>query len=125
MDVFDINGNLLKEYDLSAGKIVSSIKIVHHEAIPPVEEISHWDEKRHPNGGISRRKIIEREAAPGKGAWDEEITIYTYVPYTEEELEKIETEKNVHSIEDRLAALETENAQLKEALELLLSGEVQ
>lgn len=28
------------------------------------------------------------------------------------------------TMEDRLAALETENAQLKEALELLLSGEV-
>ena len=50
---------------------------------------------------------------------------WRYVPYTQEELDRIEEEKNKPTMEDRLAALEEENKQLKEALDLLLSGETE
>lgn len=106
MNVYDINGNLLTGYDLSKGKLTPSTRTEHHETIPPVEEISNWEEKHHPNGGISRRKIIKQHAVPGKDAWDEEITIYVYKPYTPEELETIEAEKNKPTDSERIDALE-------------------
>ena len=115
MEVYDINGNRIDEYDLSLGKLVPSTRVEHHAAVAPVEEISRWEEKRYPNGGVSRRKIVEQPAIPGVDAWDEEITIYTYTPYTPEELEEIENEKNKPTTEQRLTELE-------EALALILSG---
>jgi hypothetical protein len=115
VEVYDINGNRLDKYDLSLGKLVPSTRVEHHEAVEPVEEVSRWEEKRHPNGGVSRRKIIEQQAVRGVDAWDEEITIYTYTPYTTEELEEIEREKNKPTAEQRLTELE-------EALALLISG---
>lgn len=118
MEVYDIDGVLLDEYDLNLGKLVPSTRTEHHAAIPPVEEVSHWEEKKHPNGGISRRKIVEQQAIPGKDEWDEEITIYIYTPYTPEELEAIEAEKNKPTQEQRLSDLE-------EALQMLLSGVTQ
>lgn len=115
MEVYDTKGKRLNEYDLALGELISSTRTEHHEAVAPVEEVSHWEVKRHPNGGISRRKIIEREAIPGKDAWDEEIQIYIYTPYTPEELEAIEKEKNRPTTEERLADLE-------EAVDMILSG---
>jgi len=115
MEVYDINGNRINEYDLSLGKLVPSTRVEHHAAVAPVEEVSRWEEKHHPNGGISRRKIIEQQAIPGVDAWDEEITIYTYTPYTTEELEEIENEKNKPTTEQRLLMLE-------ETIEMLLLG---
>jgi len=115
MQVYDESGNLLTEYDLSFGQLNPSTRTKHHEAIPPVEEISHWEETHYPNGGVSRRKIIEREGIPGKDAWDEEIRVYIYTPYTPEELEAIEAEKNKPTQEQRLSDLE-------EALQMILSG---
>lgn len=118
MEVYDINGKLLSDYDLSLGKLVPSARVERHEAVAQVEEISHWEEKHHPNGGISRRKIVEQEAIPGKDAWDEEIQIYIYTPYTPEELEAIEAEKKKPTTEQRLTELE-------EALQMILSGVTQ
>lgn len=115
MNVYDINGNLITNYDLRLGKLVPSVKKEYHEAIPAIEEKSHWVEKRFPNGGVSRRKIIEQKAIPGVDAWEEEITIYTYTPYTPEELEEIENEKRKPTTEQRLLTLE-------ETIEMLLSG---
>ena len=118
MEVYDVAGNRLNEYDLNNGKLTPSTKTVHHEAVAPVEEVSKWEEKRYPNGGISRRKIIEQEAIPGADAWDEKIAIYVYTPYTPEELEAIEAEKNKPTQEQRLSDVE-------EALQMLLSGVTQ
>ena len=115
VEVYDVAGNRLNEYDLDNGKLTPSTKTVHHEAVAPVEEVSHWEEKKYPNGGISRRKIIEQEAAPGADAWDEEIAIYVYTPYTPKELEAIEEEKNRPTPEKRLSDLE-------EALQMILAG---
>lgn len=106
MEVYDINGNLLEKYDLSAGRLEPSNRIEHHDAIPAVEEVFRWDEKHYPNGGISRRKIIEQEATPEIPAWDEEIQTYVYIPYTQEELDKIEEEKNKPTQEQRLQIVE-------------------
>lgn len=123
IDVYDQQGNLLEEYDLTLGRLVSSTRIEHHDAIEGVEEEWHWvTVAEYPNGGKDVEKVVDVEGIEAKDAWDEEIQIYVYTPYTQEELDDIEAEKNMPSMEERLAQLEEENAYLKESLELLLSG---
>lgn len=48
-------------------------------------------------------------------AWDEYETVQRFIPYTEEELAQMESARNQPTLEEQVA-------ELREALELLLSG---
>ena len=123
MEIYNQNMELIENPDLSLGYLKSSTRTEHHEAVQGVQERWHYEVvKEYPNGGKEVQKIIDVPGVQAKEAWDEEIPIRIYVPYTQKELDAIEAEKNKPTMEDRLAALEEENAQLKEALDLLLSG---
>lgn len=116
MTVYDENGNVLEDYDLSAGYLEDSTKSVHHPAIEGVEDVWHWETiAEYPNGGKDVQKIVDVPGVTAKPAWDEEIPIQIYRKYTQDELDKIEEEKNKPTPEERIA-------QLEEALALLLSG---
>ena len=115
MKVYDTNGNELKEYNLNIGYLMPSTKTEYHEEVKPIEEVYEIEEKHYPNGGISRRKIIIQEAVEGKAAWEEEVNIYVYTLYTEEELKKIKEEREKPTMEERVK-------QLEEALTALLEG---
>lgn len=126
MKVYDQNGNLLEEYDLELGRLEPSTETVHHEAVEEVQEQYHYETvAEYPNGGKDVRKVVDVPAVPGRAAWTEEVPISIYIPYTDEEFAAMEAERNQPTQEQRIAALEQENAELKEALELLLSGEVE
>lgn len=122
MDVYDLKGNLLAEYDLSLGRLAEGYRKEHVEEQEAVEEIWHYETvKEYPNGGKDVRRVVD---VPGKSyipAHDKQVECVVYIPYTEEELQELAKP----SPAQRLAALEEENANLKEALELLLSGEVE
>ena len=54
------------------GKYVEIEKTIHHDAIQPVEEVSHLEViKEYPNGGRDVKKVIDVPAVEGKPAWDE------------------------------------------------------
>lgn len=107
--VFDQQGNILEEYDLNLGKVVSSTRTEHHPAVEAVTEVWHWETiAEYPNGGKDVRKVIDIPGVEAQEAWDEEIPIGVYIPYTQEELEAIEIEKNKPSSEERMAQLEEE-----------------
>ena len=72
--------------------------------------------------GKDVEKVIDVPGIEAHPAWDEEIPIQIYVPYTQEELDRMEAERNKPTIEDRLITLEEENIQLKEALNALIKG---
>lgn len=114
--VYDSQGKLLKDYDLDKGWLEKSSRTEHHPAIQGVAEVFHWETvAEYPNGGKDVEKVIDVPGVEAKNAWDEEVEYYTYIPYTQEELDAIEAEKNKPSPEERIA-------QLEEALEMLLSG---
>ena len=122
-EVYDQQGNLLEEYDLDLGRLEASKRIEHHPAVEEVQEKGHWETiAEYPNGGKDVAWVIDVEGVEAVEAWDEEIPISIYIPYTQEELDAIEAEKNKPTTEERLEQLEKENADLKEALDLLLSG---
>ena len=115
-EVYDENGNLLTEYDLSIGKLVDDIRTVHHDAVEAVEEVWHYETMNRDGGGETGRIVIDVPGAFAQDAWDEEIPIYVYIPYTQEELAAMEAERNIPTQEERIAQLESQNETLLECL---------
>lgn len=123
-EIFDQQGNLLETYDPALGYLTNSTRTIHHEAVKGVEEVWHYETvKEYPNGGKDVVRVIDVPGVEARAAWDEDIHIYIYIPYTAEELAAMEAERNKLTPEERLAALEQENTHLKETLEIILSGD--
>lgn len=110
-EVYDQQGNLLTEYDLNLGRLEASFRMEHHPAVEGVEEVWHWEVVReYPNGGRDVKKVIDVPGIMAQKAWVEEVPIRVYIPYTQEELDAIEAEKNKPTDEQRIAALEQQLA---------------
>ena len=110
--------------DLALGWYEKSFRTEHHEAVEGVEEVWHYETVReYPNGGRDVEKVIDVPGVTAREAWDETIPIWIYHPYTPEELEAIEAEKNKPTIEQRVTTLEAkvdgEMADQQEALRIL------
>ena len=123
MEIYNGNMERIENPDLSLGYLVPGTRTEHHAAVQGVAEVWHYETvAEYPKGGKDIRKVVDVPGVEAREAWDEEIAIQIYTPYTQEELDRMEAERNKPTTEERLAALEEENRQLKEALELLLSG---
>ena len=118
MEVLDVNGNPLESYDLQTGHIVVSNKTVHHEAVDGVDEHGHYETIREypETGGKDVTWVVDVPGVQGYGAWDEEVPVNTFVPYTANELAQIEAAKSAPTEAERLTAVEAA------LLELVLGG---
>lgn len=106
-EVYDQQGNLLTEYDLNLGRLEASFRMEHHPAVEGVEEVWHWEVVReYPNGGRDVKKVIDVPGIMAQKAWVEEVPIRVYIPYTQEELDAIEAEKNKPTDEKRIEQIE-------------------
>lgn len=109
MEIYSESMQLLQSPDLEAGWLEESTRTVHHEAVEGVQEEWHYERvKTNANGGGIVRKVIDVHGVAARDAWDEEIPILIYHPYTQEELDAIEAEKNKPTQAERIAALEEE-----------------
>lgn len=123
MEIYNDRMERIENPDLSLGYLVPGTRTEHHEAVQGVAEAWHYETvAEYPNGGKDIRKVIDVPGVEARDAWDEEIAIQIYTPYTQEELDRMEAERNRPTTEARITALEDENRQMKEALDLLLSG---
>lgn len=123
MEIYDEKMERIENPDLNLGWLEDTVRRVMHEAVEGAEEIWHYETAaEYPNGGRDVRKVIDVPGTEAREAWEESLPIQIYHPYTQEELDGMEAEKNRPTQEERISALELENAYLKEALELLLSG---
>ena len=123
MEIYNERMELIEKPELLLGYLRPGTRTEHHAAVQGVPEKWHYETvAEYPNGGRDIRKVIDVPGVAARDAWDEEIAIQIYTPYTAEELARLEAERNKPTTEQRLAALEEENRQLKEALDLLLSG---
>ena len=117
MEIYDLQGNLLESYDETLGYLKEDVRVVHHDAVEGVPAQWHLEVTREfPNGGKEVRRVVDVPAVAAQAAWDEEIPILVYVPYTQEELDAIEAEKSKPTQAERIAALEAQNAMLTECL---------
>lgn len=123
MEIYNERMERIENPDLSLGYLTPGKRTEHQAAVKGVPEKWHYETvAEYPNGGKDIRRVVDVPGVEAREAWDEEIAIQIYTPYTQEELDRMEAERNRPTTEKRLAALEEENRQLKEALDLLLSG---
>ena len=103
--------------DLTLGYLKSGTRTEHHEAVEGVQEVWHYETvAEYPNGGKDIRRVVDVPGVAAQAAWDEEIPIQIYVPYTQEELDRMEAERNKPTTEERVAQLEAQNETLLECL---------
>lgn len=114
MRILDENNVELVNPDLSLGYLKDEqLFVKHHEAIEYVKEQGHYETVRvYPNGGKDVEWIVDVPCVEARKAWDEYEEIRRYIPYTDEELVKIEEERNKPTAEQRIAELEAQNEML-------------
>lgn len=126
MKIIDINGNPMKNPDLSLGWLEKKTQTIHHDAVVGVEEVSHYETiAEYPNGGKDVRKVVDVPGVEAKDDWDEKIEVQVYHLYTTEELaaqtearEKAEQQAKLPTTDERLAALEAAMLDLLAAQEV-------
>ena len=122
-EIYNENMERIERPDMTLGYFKSSTRTEHHDAVEGVTEVWHYETiAEYPNGGKDIRKVVDVPGVEAQAAWDEKIPIQIYVHYTQEELDRMEAERNKPTMADRLIALEEENIQLKEALSALIKG---
>ena len=117
MRILDADNRELTSPDMALGRLEEEkILVAHHDAVEAVEEQWHYETiAEYPNGGRDVRKVIDVPGVEAKDAWDEYEDILRYIPYTPEELAEMASKPSQPTLEDEVA-------DLKEALEMLLSG---
>lgn len=104
-EIYNESMELIENPDLSLGYLTASTRTVHHEAVDGVAEQFHYVTiAEYKNGGKDVEKVIDVPGVEAKPAWDEEIPIQIYVPYTQEELDRMEEERNKPTQLDRIEA---------------------
>ena len=116
-EIYNENMERIENPDLSLGYLTDSTRTEHHEAVDGVQEVWHYETvAEYPNGGKDIRKVVDVPGVEAREAWDEEIPIQIYVPYTQDELDRIDAERNKPTTEERVAQLEAQNETLLECL---------
>ena len=104
-EIYNENMEHIENPDLTLGYLKPDTRVEHHNAIEGVTEVWHYETiAEYPNGGRDVRKIIDVLGVAAQAAWDEEIPIQIYMPYTQEELDRIEAERNKPTQLDRIEA---------------------
>ena len=88
MKIIDETGAELTEApDLSLGRLIDDVEIVHHEAIAGVKQVSHFVPIEHlANGSTIVEEVIDVPGVDPQPAWEETVPIQRYIRYTEDEL---------------------------------------
>lgn len=99
MKVYNQNKTqILDTYDLSKGYLKEDVITIVNKAIPEVKEIGHYQViNEYPNGGKDLMWVVDRPGQSYQPASIEKETIQVYIPYTNEELQKIENKKQINN----------------------------
>lgn len=115
MKIIDEQGvELTTTPDLSLGRLEITTQIIHHDAVAAVEEVSHYVTiAEYPNGGKDVKRVIDVPGVEARDAYDEEVEVQVYHPYTAAELaaqeearKRAEQAAKLPTTEERIAALE-------------------
>ena len=108
MEIYNEQMEPVVNPDLVRGYLTDSMRTVHHDAVAGVAEVWHHEViAEYPNGGKDVKKVIDVPGVEAKDAWDENVPIRIYHPYTQEELDRMEAERKKPTQEERLERLES------------------
>ena len=83
MEIYNESMERIENPDVSIGYLTASTRTLHHEAIEGVDEVYHYEVvAEYHNGGKDVKKVIDVPGVKARDAWDEEIEIQIYHPYT-------------------------------------------
>ena len=117
MEIYNESMERIENPDLTLGYLKPGARTEHHEAVEGVTEVWHYETvAEYPNGGKDVRKVVDVEGVEAKPAWDEEIQIQIYVPYTQEEMDRMEAAKNTPTQLDRIEAQALYTAMMTDTL---------
>lgn len=126
MKIIDETGVELTEApDLSLGRLIDDVEVVHHESIAGVKQVSHFVPIEHlANGSTIVEEVIDVPGVDPQPAWEETVPIQRYIRYTVEELaaqekarkEAQQRQEALDKLPETLAALKNENEMLKQCL---------
>lgn len=122
MKIIDENGvEVTEAQDLTLGRLVDDVEIVHHEATAAVKKVCHYvTTKTYPNGSAEVEEVVDVAPVTAKPAWDETVPIQRYIKYTQDELDEQarqqEHETKMAQMPETVAALQKENEMLKQCL---------
>ena len=122
MKIIDESGvELTEAADLSLGRLIDDMEVVHHESIAGVKQVSHFVPIEHlANGSTIVEEVIDVPGVDPQPAWEETVPIQRYIRYTEDELAerraKEEHEAKMAQMPETLDALKNENEMLKQCL---------
>lgn len=116
MKIIDSSGDEIQSPDLSLGHLEKEkVLIAHHDAVAAVEGKWHYETSaNYPNGGRDVVRVIDVPGVAAQDAWDQYEDVLRYIPYTAEELAERDAA--------RKPTADEQIAELREALDLLLSG---
>lgn len=104
-EIYNENMERIEHPDLTLGYLRPGTRTEHHEAVEGVTEVWHYETvAEYPNGGKDVQKVVDVPGVEAREAWDEEIPIQIYVPYTQDELDRIDAERNKPTQLDRIEA---------------------
>jgi hypothetical protein len=93
----------IRDPDLTKGVLQNATKTVHHEKVKAVAKVSHYETiAEYPNGGKDVEEVIDTEPVEEKAAYDEEVQIQIYHPYTEAELQTASKDTEIADLKQRL-----------------------
>ena len=116
-EIYNEQMERIEHPDLTLGYLRPGTRTEHHEAVEGVQEVWHYETvAEYPNGGMDVRKVVDVQGVEAQAAWDEEIPIQIYAPFTQEELDRMEAERNKPTTEERIQQLEAQNETLLECL---------
>lgn len=108
MEIYNEANERIENPNMTLGYLKSGVRTVHHDAVDGVTEVWHYETvAEYPNGGKDVQKVVDVPGVEAQEAWDEEIPIQIYVPYTQEELDRMEEERNKPKTEQRVEILES------------------
>lgn len=134
MRILDENNIEITAPDYELGYAEPEVIVTaHHDAVEAVEEQWHYETLRtYPNGGKDVIRIIDVPGVQAQEAWDETEEILRWHPYSAEELERREQERQAaaeaEAEVERLAqeaaeAAERENARLRAQVSALMENQ--
>ena len=104
-EIYNEQMERIENPDLTLGYLRPGTRTEHHEAVDGVTEVWHYETvAEYPNGGKDIRKVVDVPGVEAQEAWDEEIPIQIYVPYTQDKLDRIDAERNKPTQLDRIEA---------------------
>lgn len=92
--------NIIENADLNKGYLVADkIFVKHHEAIPAIAGQGHRETIReYPNGSKDVQWVWDVEPVPAVAAYDEYEDIQVFIPYTDEDKQRLYKQRIVEKI---------------------------